>query len=307
MSIWLIVSLIFIVLLSVLLLVAAQYQSHSTDNASQRRFYELLERNSGDAAVERSWARGMIGRMGHSRLNRWLPKVQPETMQLLRQAGWYNTTGRGLFYLSVWLAPLLLMLIVFIYILAAGEVNKQALAQLFMAGSLGFLLPKNILRRVAKSRREKLSREMPTAVHLLRMLFDAGLSTEHALRVLHTEGVLLTPELARELEIALRQIDAGLDPADALAEMAAPLEVNELTDTVAILKQVSRHGGNIRETLVNFARLMEERQLSALREYVNILSGKMSVVMMVFLFPALLIFLAGPGFMALAKGLSGAF
>jgi tight adherence protein C len=48
---------------------------------------------------------------------------------------------------------------------------------------------------------------------------------------------------------------------------------------------------------------MEERQLSALREYVNVLSGKMSVVMMVFLFPALLIFLAGPGFIALAKGL----
>ena len=66
------------------------------------------------------------------------------------------------------------------------------------------------------------------------------------------------------------------------------------------------HGGNIRETLVKFAQLIEERQLSALREYVNVLSGKMSVVMMVFLFPALLIFLAGPGFMALAKGLSGA-
>ena len=107
--------------------------------------------------------------------------------------------------------------------------------------------------------------------------------------------------------MALRHVDAGLDPADALSEMAAPLEVAELNDTVAILKQVSRHGGNIRETLVKFAQLMEDRQLSALREYVNVLSGKMSVVMMVFLFPALLIFLAGPGFMALAKGLTGAF
>lgn len=308
MSVWLIVSLIFIVLLSVVLLVAAQYQAHSADIASQRRFYELLEKNSGDVAAERSWARGVVRRMGHSRLTRWIPKVeQADTVQLLRQAGWYNATGRALFYLSVWVTPLLLMLIVFIYILAAGALTKEALAQLFMAGALGFLLPKNILRRVAKSRREKLSREMPTAVHLLRMLFDAGLSTEHALRVLHTEGELLTPELARELKVALRQIDAGLDPADALAEMAAPLEVNELTDTVAILKQVSRHGGNIRETLVKFAKLMEERQLSALREYVNVLSGKMSVVMMVFLFPALLIFLAGPGFMALTKGLSGAF
>jgi len=308
MSFWLISALLLIVLLSVLLLVAAQYQSHSADIATQRRFYELLEKNSGDAAAERSWARGVVRRMGHSGLARWIPKIeQHETVQLLRQAGWYTTTGRALFYLSVWVVPILLMLVVFIYVLAAGSLNQETLAQLFMAGALGFLLPKNVLRRAAKARRQTLSMEMPTAVHLLRMLFDAGLSTEHALRVLHTEGKLLTPELSKELRVALRQVDAGLDPADALAEMAAPLEVNELTDTVAILKQVSRHGGNIRETLVKFAKLMEDRQLSALREYVNVLSGKMSVVMMVFLFPALLIFLAGPGFMALAKGLTGAF
>lgn len=308
MSFWLIFSLVILSLLTVILLVAAQYQSHSADTASQRRFYELLERNTGEAAADKSWTRGVIRRMGQSRLARWLPKTeQHDTVMLLKQAGWYSPTGRVVFYLSLWLLPVLLMLLVFILVLVKGELNNQALAQLFMAGALGFLMPKNILRRLAKSRRGKLSREMPTAVHLLRMLFDAGLSTEHALRVLHSEGELLTPELSKELKVALRQIDAGLDPADALAKMAAPLEVNELNDTVAILKQVSRYGGNIRETLVNFAQLMEDRQLSALREYVNVLSGKMSVVMMVFLFPALLIFLAGPGFMALVRGLSGAF
>lgn len=308
MSLWLIIILVLIVLLSAGLLVAAQYQSHSADIASQRRFYELLEKNSGDAAAERSWARGVVRRMGQSGLASWIPKIeQPETVQLLRQAGWYNASGRAVFYLSVWITPLLLMLLVFIFVLTTGNLNREAMAQLFMAGALGFLLPKNVLRRKAKSRRQILSREMPTAVYLLRMLFDAGLSTEHALRVLHVEGQLLTPELARELKVALRQVDAGLDPADALAEMAAPLDVNELNDTVAILKQVSRHGGNIRETLIKFAKLMEDRQLSSLREYVNVLSGKMSVVMMVFLFPALLIFLAGPGFLALSKGLTGAF
>jgi tight adherence protein C len=116
----------------------------------------------------------------------------------------------------------------------------------------------------------------------------------------------LTPELAKELKGVLRLIDAGMEPAEALSVTVAPLEVAELTDTVAIVKQVSRHGGNIRDTLIKFAKLMEDRQLSALREYVNVLSGKMSVVMMVFLFPALLIFLAGPGFIALGKGLMGA-
>ncbi|MEX0615188.1 MAG: type II secretion system F family protein [Methylophaga sp.] len=307
MSIWLILSLLLVILLSIGLFFAAQYQAHHADIAAQRRFYELLERNTAEIAVDRSWTRGMVRRMAQSRLMRWLPKIEhPETIQLLKQAGWYTAGGRIAYYLSNWIMPAVLVLLVLIYVLASGNLSKEVIAQLFIAGAVGYLLPKNILRRFAKNRRAKLSREIPTAVHLLRMLFDAGLSTEHALRVLQTEGKLLAPELAKELSTVLRQIDTGLDPADALSEMATPLAVNELNDTVAILKQVSRHGGNIRETLIKFAQLMEDRQLSALREYVNVLSGKMSVVMMVFLFPALLIFLAGPGFMALAKGLTGA-
>lgn len=305
---WMIVAVMLIALASVVLLIYAQHHSHHADHAAQRRFYELLQRNSDDA-MDRGWIRGVVGRMARGNLARWLPKFEhPETVQLLRQCGWYTTLGRLIFHISRWLVPILLTLMTVVYLLLNGDpVNLDFWAKAFMAGAIGFFIPKRVIMRKAKNRRDALSREMPTAIHLLRMLFDAGLSTEHALRVLHREGHVLTPELSGELTAAFRQIDAGLDPADALAEMAAPLEVNELDDLVAILKQVSRHGGNIRETLVKFAQLMEDRQLSALREYVNVLSGKMSVVMMVFLFPALLIFLAGPGFMSLAKGLGGAF
>lgn len=307
MSGWIIMIIVLLTIAALLLLVIAQHLASSADQASQRRFFELLENNSGDDS-DPHWMHGVVRRMGQSKLVHWLPKLEhTETVQLLKQAGWYTASGRSLFYLSTWLVPFTLTIVsmLILYVQTEG-LNNEAWAKIFIAGTIGYLLPKHILRRRAKERRNKLSREMPTAIHLLRMLFDAGLSIEHAIRVLQQEGKLLTPELAKELTKVLRQIDAGLEPAEALAEMATPLGVNELDDLVAILKQVSRHGGNIRETLVKFAQLIEERQLSALREYVNVLSGKMSVVMMVFLFPALLIFLAGPGFMALAKGLSGA-
>lgn len=308
MSGWLILSFALLTLATLLLLAIAHYQSRSADASSQKRFYDLLAQNTTETSGEGGWTQSVIGRVGQSRIARLFPSFeQHETVVLLKQAGWYTPSGRVVFYASMALLPALMMLVVLMVVFVSDEVTNQTLAQLFIAGVLGFLLPKNVLRRFAKRRRNKISMEMPTAVHLLRMLFDAGLSTEHALRILHAEGELLTPELTKELSIALRQIDAGMDPADALAEMASPLEVNELNDTVAIIKQVSQYGGNIKQTLIQFAQLMEERQLSALREYVNVMSGKMSVVMMVFLFPALLIFLAGPGFMALINGLTGAF
>lgn len=299
--------LITVLLLSVILLLAAEWRSRSADIASQRRFYELLEQKSLDTEEDKSWARMVVRRMGHSKIGRSLPKLEDqEAILLLKQAGWYSLTGRTVYMLAGRMLPLIFTaILLFILLFSQATLVMEDWAKLFIAAGIGYLLPKQVLRRKARLRRSQLAREMPTAIHLLRMLFEAGLSTEHALRVLYQEGTVLTPELSRELNMVLRQIDAGLEPANALAEMAAPLEVNELSDTVAILKQVSLHGGNIRDTLIKFGQLIEERQLSALREYVNTLSGKMSVVMMVFLFPALLIFLAGPGFMALAKGLMG--
>jgi len=144
-----------------------------------------------------------------------------------------------------------------------------------------------------------------TWLHLLRMLFDAGLSLEHALRVLVQQAADLVPNLAEELGATLKRIEAGQDRSEALVEMAAPLGVAELNDTIAMLRQATRYGGNLREPLVEYTKIVEQRQVSELREQVGKLSAKMTIVMVIFLFPALMIFVAGPGFIGLANALKG--
>lgn len=119
------------------------------------------------------------------------------------------------------------------------------------------------------------------------------------------QGCQLIPHLAAELGAVSKRIQAGQERGEVLAEMAEPLEVPELNDTVGMLRQVTRYGGNIRDSLTEYTRLVEERQVSQLREYVSKLSAKMTVVMVIFLFPALMIFLAGPGFVGLGRALKG--
>jgi tight adherence protein C len=162
---------------------------------------------------------------------------------------------------------------------------------------------RRMLRWRAKQRQQAIRKEVITWLHLQRMLFDAGLSLEHTLQVIEQQARTLIPNLAVELEAVVKRIRAGQDRADALAEMAVPLEVPELNDTVAMLRQVTRQGGNVRDALIEYTKLIEQRQFSELREYVGKLSAKMTVVMVLFLFPALLIFVAGPGFVGLASAL----
>jgi tight adherence protein C len=290
-----------------MLLVLSLLRSEASSRSTQVRFQNLLKKGLGQAGAEEGWFLAAMERMGgHSVVLRWITTSdEHETTRLIRQAGWNFGIQRTLFYLFAWLAPLAAVTgaIIYIYIVADGISGIKAAAGVLIGFTGGFLLPRYILRYCANARRKALSKEVPTAIHLLRMLFDAGLSIEHALWVLHSETQALLPNLSRELSVVLKRINAGHDRVDAMSEMAAPLDVPELTDTVAILKQVTRHGGNIRDSLLQFASLIDERQQSNLREYVSKLSAKMTTVMVVFLFPALMIFLAGPGFLALAKAL----
>lgn len=292
--------------LGLIVLILSLLNSDEASRSSQSRFQNLLEKGLRETEDGESWILAAMERMGgKSVVLRWMSTSdEQETTRLIRQAGWNFGIQATLFHIFSWITPLIMAASAGIVGFTTGSSGMETASLTFIGFVIGYLLPRYVLRYRAEARRKALSKEVSTAIHLLRMLLDAGLSIEHALWVLHSETDELLPNLSKELGIVIKRINAGHDRADAMAEMAAPLEVPELQDTVAILKQVTRHGGNIRESLLQFANLMEERQQSALREYVSKLSAKMTAVMMVFLFPALMIFLAGPGFLALGNALS---
>ena len=101
----------------------------------------------------------------------------------------------------------------------------------------------------------------------------------------------------------LRQIEAGAETGDALKNLGEILAVDDLSTIFGVLRQVDRYGGEIREPLLEALEVIEERRSLELREKVNLLSGRMTVVMVLFFFPALMVFVAGPAFLALIRAL----
>lgn len=239
------------------------------------------------------------------RLERFSSSEIDEMQRLLAQAGWGTPKTRLYFLALGWLGPVTAALLSAFYAAMDGREAADVLMYMVFAFAMTFVGMRRILRWRAGQRRKAIRGEVVTLLHLLRMLFDAGLSLEHTLQVIEQQAGHLIPNMAAELGTALKRIQTGLDRGAALADMAAPLDVPELSDTIAMLKQVTRYGGNIRESLVEYTRLVEQRQISELREYVSKLSAKMTLVMVLFLFPALMIFAAGPGFVGLARALKG--
>ncbi len=229
-----------------------------------------------------------------------------EAIGFLNQLGWRSARHRTRFFAIQLAVPIVLTCIAFVVQLMTrpSEFGSGMFwVVLLSVFAIGYLIPKRYIAKAAKNRREQLSVEVSTMIPLLRMLFEVGMTVEQALRILMNGGEKILPELSRELMYILQRVDAGLELGLELRESAFLLQVDDLTDAFSILEQLIHQGGGGMSSLLSLKELLDERRMTALQEKVSKMSAKMSIVMMLFLFPALLIILAGPGFLAIIQAL----
>ncbi|NWB86536.1 type II secretion system F family protein [Pseudomonas gingeri] len=243
----------------------------------------------------------LLRRLGESRFGQHLISMDNETLVLLNRVGWRKASQRSLFAASQIATPVLALGIVSLLegVLFPDTTSPWIAPFLALAG--GYLFPKRLLVVLARRRQKQVVQEISTFIPLLRILFESGMAVEQALRVLSQEGRELLPVVTGELRLVLARVDSGLELGEELNKVAGLLEVDEFDDICVILHQLIHQGGGAMKSLLALKQLLDDRRLTRQQEYISKLSAKMSVVMMVFLFPALLIVLAGPGFTALAK------
>jgi len=245
---------------------------------------------------------------GGKKMEAWVDNNEGESARLLIQAGWRSANSRVLWYAFQAVLPIIMAAVVLLFWLVASVAQKAIFTLMlgFVCAALSFLLPRWIMRSIAASRQKRIKREVPLLIHLMVMLFDAGLSTRQAFASLIREGRGVLPELGTEFELVLRQLEAGGDTAEVLKSTCDVLAVEDLTSVLGVLRQVDRYGGEIRQPLMEILSVLEERRTLDARERVNLISGRMTVVMVLFFFPALLIFVAGPAFSGIIKALGQA-
>lgn len=289
-------------LLAAVMLAAAAFLLLS-GMARQRRNERLVARRLRGQVIRESRIGSLLRLLGDTRIGQRSISLDSETQMLLNRIGWRRASKRSLFAACRVGVPVGLMVVVIVaQLLLFKGVEQPLIAPVFALG-IGYLLPKRILAAVAQRRQKQVVVEISTFIPLLRILFESGMAVEQALRVLSLEGKDLLPVLSEEIRVVLVRVDSGLELGEELRKTAALLAVDELSDTCVILNQLIHQGGGALKSLLTLKQLIDDRRLTRLQEYISKLSAKMSVVMMVFLFPALLIVLAGPGFIAISRAL----
>ncbi|MCD5994327.1 type II secretion system F family protein [Pseudomonas sp. CDFA 602] len=291
-------------LLSALLLIAAAFLL-LTRIARQRRNERLVAQRLKGQVIRESRIGSWLRLLGDTRLGQRSISLDSETQVLLNRIGWRRATKRSLYAACQIGAPAgLVAVVVLAQIVFFKDAAHPMIAPIFALG-IGYILPKRALAAYARHRQKQVVVEISTFIPLLRILFESGMAVEQALRVLSSEARDLLPVLSEEIRVILVRVDSGLELGEELRKTAALLAVDEFSDTCVILNQLIHQGGGALKSLLALKQLIDDRRMTRLQEYISKMSAKMSMVMMVFLFPALLIVLAGPSFTALTRALGG--
>jgi len=164
---------------------------------------------------------------------------------------------------------------------------KGMAACMMFAGGAGFIAPGMWLGSVTKSRQDKIRRGLPDVLDLLVVSVESGLALDLALRRVGEEMALVHPEVSEEFRIGTMETQMGIPRGEALDNMATRVGVDELRSLVSVIAQAERFGTSVAKAL----RIKRHQQAE---ERAQKTAVKLMIPLVLFIFPAMGIVLAGP-------------
>jgi tight adherence protein C len=171
---------------------------------------------------------------------------------------------------------------------------EMGLLGLGVGGLVGYMAPKIWLSMRIKSNQKLLNYGLADALDLMVVCVEAGLTVDGAMQRVGQELASAHPALARELTIAHMETRVGLSRGESLKNLGTRTGNAALQSLAAMLAQAERFGTSVSQALrVHSDSLRTKRQLAA-EETAAKASVKMTFPLVLFIFPATFIVLAGP-------------
>jgi tight adherence protein C len=221
--------------------------------------------------------------------------IYADTPLFYQRAGIYNRRSIR-FYQTLrfilLLAPLILLGVShFIY---HRPLNERVFIVALFFCYIGYSLPVFWLRLVARSRKKDLNRTFPDAMDLLMVCVEAGMGIDSAIRRVSKEIYITSPELAKEFKILSLELKTGRSRNSCLKSLALRADLPDVNNLVSLLIQADKYGTGVANALKVHAEEMRQKRYSRLEELAAKLPVKLTVPLILFIFPAFFVVIAGP-------------
>lgn len=166
---------------------------------------------------------------------------------------------------------------------------------------VGFYLPKLWLNGKINARRKIFLKGLPDALDLLVVCVESGMGLDQGLHRVGMEMRYSYPVIFEELRILNLEQRAGKPRSEALRDLAARVNLEDLSSLVTLIIQSEAFGTSVAQTLRVYSDVLRTKRSQRAEEQAAKLPVKLLFPLIFFIFPALFVVLAGPAGISLMK------
>lgn len=169
-------------------------------------------------------------------------------------------------------------------------------------GLVGFFMPEMHCKGAKKQRELSVRIDMPFFIDLLALSVEAGLDFFGAIQKIVDKAEGQNSVLAEEFKTVLRDIKIGSSKTDALKELAARLDMQEMTSFVAVLIDAEATGASISQVLKDQSVQMRLERFVRAEKAGAQASQLILLPLMLFILPAVFVMVFGPVVVSMVYG-----
>jgi tight adherence protein C len=220
------------------------------------------------------------------------PHERERLTHQLAQAGWQSPGALSWFFAIRTVATVGLPLAVWFGSAELSTVWRALLV--LLSAALAFYGPVLIVAARRHARQRRLRRAITDMLDMLISCLESGLGIDAALRYVASEIGIASPELAHELQVTNAELAAGMPRLEALHRLDLRTGIEELGALTTVLGQAERFGAGVAPSIRAHAHLARRRRTLDAEQRAARASPILTVVMILFILPALFVVLLGP-------------
>ena len=189
----------------------------------------------------------------------------------------------ALTFIFLRLVTTLLVLLLFTYILSVGYIFAPFVAIVYYYLFYYILIESKIKRRI-----KKLDKEALDFFEILTLTLESGRNLENALEITCFN---IDSELSNEFKKTLFEMKFGKSLVEALDDMK-----KRINNIILNITQTSIFGSSILDTMYNQIEFLRDKQILEIKEQINKIPNKISIISVIFVLPIILLLILGPIF-----------
>ncbi len=180
------------------------------------------------------------------------------------------------------------------------QAEPYVLGSMLIIPAALWALPRILIQNRAAERRSQLERAVPDMLDMLNMCVSQGLTIPDSLKRIARDLKPVYPVLAGELAIVVQQAEGG-NLRIALENFARRVDVPEVDSFTNLMTQSDRMGTSASSALTEYSSTMREILRQRTDEKANSAAFKLMFPTVLFMMPAVFMFLMGPAILELQE------